>query len=72
MNIFIAANTTWYIFNFRSRLIAALKEQGHRITVLAPRDKYVSRIEALGVRHLHLEMDNAGTNPLYFPAWLPW
>lgn len=65
MNIFIAANTTWYTYNFRSRLIAALKEQGHRITVLAPRDEYVSRIEALGVRHLHLEMDNAGTNPLY-------
>ncbi|WP_298268348.1 glycosyltransferase family 4 protein [Geobacter sp.] len=64
MDIFITANTTWYTFNFRRRLIAALREQGHRITVLAPRDEYVARIEALGVRHLHLEMDNAGTNPL--------
>jgi glycosyltransferase involved in cell wall biosynthesis len=70
MNIIIAANTTWYIFNFRSRLIAALIGQGHQITALAPRDGYVSRIEALGVRHLHLEMDNAGTNPLFELATL--
>ena len=65
MNIFIAANTTWFVFNFRSRLIAELIEQGYRVTVLAPRDEYVARIESLGVRHLHLEMKNAGTNPLY-------
>ncbi len=65
MNIIIAANTTWYVHNFLSRLIAALIEQGYQVTVLAPRDEYVSRIEALGARHLHLEMDNAGTNPLY-------
>ena len=65
MNIYIVANTTWYIHNFRSRLITTLIKQGYRVTVLAPRDEYVSRIEALGARHLHLEMDNAGTNPLH-------
>lgn len=64
MNIIIAANTSWYIHNFRSRLIVALIEQGYRVTVLAPGDGYVSRLESLGARHLHLEMNNAGTNPL--------
>jgi glycosyltransferase involved in cell wall biosynthesis len=63
MNILIAANTTWYIHNFRSRLIAALIERGHLVTALAPRDEYVSRIDASGARHLHLELDRAGVNP---------
>ena len=64
MNILIAANTTWYIHNFRDRLIVALIEQGHRVTVLAPRDGYVSRVESLGARHVHLDLNNTGTNPL--------
>jgi len=64
MKILIAANTTWYIQNFRSRLIAALIERGDQVTALAPRDGYVSHIEALGARHLHLGLDNDGLNPL--------
>ena len=64
MNVLIASNTSWYILNFRSRLISALIEQGYHVTVLAPKDEYVSRIGALGVRHTHLGLDNAGTNPM--------
>ena len=61
--IWIAANTTWYIFNFRRRLIAALRARGYEIVAFAPRDEYVKRLEDLGVRHVHLELENAGTNP---------
>jgi glycosyltransferase involved in cell wall biosynthesis len=64
MNVLIAANTTWYILNFRSRFISTLIEQGYRVTVLAPKDDYVSRIVALGVQHKHLQLNNASTNPL--------
>lgn len=63
-HICIAANTTWYVHNFRSRLIASFISSGLDVTVFSPTDKYVDRIEGLGARHIHLEMNNAGTNPL--------
>jgi len=61
--ICLAANTSWYIFNFRARLIAALIAAGHDVVVLAPRDRYVERLTALGARHIDLPLDNAGTHP---------
>lgn len=69
-SVWIVANTTWYVFNFRSRLIQELAQAGYAITVLSPADEYVDRVRALGVRHIHLEMDNAGTNPVRDTALL--
>lgn len=62
-HICIAANTTWYTYNFRGRLIAELIEHGFRVSVLSPPDEYVEKILALGARHVSLPMNNAGTNP---------
>jgi glycosyltransferase involved in cell wall biosynthesis len=61
--VWVIANTTWYIFNFRSRLISELLKKGYGVTVLSPADEYVDRVRALGTRHIHLELDNGGTNP---------
>lgn len=69
-SVWIVANTTWYVFNFRSRLIRELAQGGYAVTVLSPADEYVARVRALGVRHIHLEMDNAGTNPVRDAALL--
>lgn len=62
-HICLVANTTWYAFNFRGRLIAELLARGYRVTVLAPLDQYAERITALGARHVPLPLNNAGTNP---------
>jgi glycosyltransferase involved in cell wall biosynthesis len=62
-NICIAANTTWYLYNFRGRLISQLVERGFRVSALSPRDEYVRRIESLGAHHTTLDIENAGTNP---------
>jgi glycosyltransferase involved in cell wall biosynthesis len=62
--IWIAANTTWNLFNFRRGLIAALLGAGFRVTAFAPEDRYVGHIRALGVRHVHLPLKNSGTNPV--------
>lgn len=69
-SVWIVANTTWYVFNFRSRLIQELAQDGYAVTVLSPADEYVDRLRALGVRHIHLEMDNAGRNPFRDAALL--
>ena len=63
-SVWVVSNTTWYIFNFRARLIRELLAEGFRVTVLSPADEYMDRVRALGTRHIHLEMDNGGTNPL--------
>lgn len=62
--ICISANTSWYVFNFRGRLISTLIDQGFDVFVLSPHDSYVPKIEALGARHVHIDLDSSGTNPL--------
>ena len=66
--LWISANTTWYVFNFRARLIRTLLEQGFAVTVVAPADDYVQRVEALGAKHIDLPMAG-GANPIQ-DAWL--
>ena len=60
----LSANTTWYVVNFRSRLIESLIDQGWRVVVLSPPDRHVERLAVLGAEHVPLALDNAGTNPL--------
>jgi glycosyltransferase involved in cell wall biosynthesis len=61
--VWLAANTSWYVFNFRGRLLTELLACGHEVTVLAPLDAYSERIQELGARYIRIELDNAGTNP---------
>jgi glycosyltransferase involved in cell wall biosynthesis len=62
--IVLAYNTSWYVWNFRMPLIAALRERGYEVVVLAPRDEYTDRIVAAGVPHRHIGLDAKGRNPL--------
>jgi glycosyltransferase involved in cell wall biosynthesis len=63
-HIVIAANTSWYVFNFRLPLMKALLAAKWRITVLTPRDEYTERIKAAGVAHRDIAFSAKGTNPL--------
>jgi len=62
--ITICSNTSWYLYNFRMGLIRALKEQGYHIVLIAPKDDYSDRLEGLGCKHYHIDIDNKGTNPI--------
>ena len=64
MHILISANSSWYVLNFRGRLIRSLIDAGHRITVLAPQDGYTDRLRSLGCAFEPLVMDNHGTSVL--------
>jgi glycosyltransferase involved in cell wall biosynthesis len=63
MHILITVNAAWNLINFRKALLAALLEDGHRITVLAPRDDKVPQLEAMGCTFVPLEMDGKGLSP---------
>jgi len=72
--ILISLNTAWNLLNFRTGLIHGLVSSGFDVIAVAPEDKYVSQIELLGCRFVHLEMDNQGTNPLrdFLLLWRYW
>ena len=63
-NILIVSNTSWYLYNFRLGLIKLLLERGYEVSTLAPQDESSANLQDAGCRHIHLEMDNKGVNPL--------
>ncbi|MFP4089429.1 MAG: glycosyltransferase family 4 protein [Cyclobacteriaceae bacterium] len=64
MKIAIVLNTSWNVYNFRLGLINALRESGHQIAVLAPKDQYSSRLTELGYDFYPVRMDSRGVNPV--------
>jgi len=62
--IWVAANTTWYIYNSRRRLIETLLDLGYKVVLFSPSDVYVKHFKEAGVGHVQLPIDGAGTNPL--------
>jgi len=63
--IAITANTSWYLFNFRSNLIKALIAEGYNVLAIAPADDYSERLSKIGnqVRFRAIKIDQGGTNP---------
>ena len=64
MKIVISINSAWNVFNFRLSLIKELQNNGHEIIAIAPKDKYVYKLEALGVKCFNIKLDSKGTNPI--------
>lgn len=64
MKIVMTANAAWNIWHFRQSVLKALLADGHDVTVLAPPDEAVPKLEALGCRVRPLEMSVKGLNPV--------
>ena len=63
--IVLAANTAWNISNYRIGLLRSLQQAGMEPVVLAPKDSSEDRtFEELGVKHVNIEVDRSGTNPI--------
>lgn len=60
----ITSNTSWYLYNFRKNTIVSLLEQGYMVIAIAPRDCYSKKLEDLGARFIHIDIDQGGTNPV--------
>jgi len=63
VKILISINTFWNIYNFRVELINALQSKGHEVIALAPKDAYATKLEALGVKCVNINMNQQGINP---------
>lgn len=64
MHIVVTVNAAWNIWNFRRPLVERLLADGHRVTILAPRDESVEPLVALGCKFQSLKMDKKGLNPV--------
>ena len=64
--IALVANTTWNIFNFRQNIIRKLRDEGHRVIVIAPVDEYIEYKEKYpDVEHIGLRtLNRDSTNPI--------
>jgi glycosyltransferase involved in cell wall biosynthesis len=64
-NIAVVSNTSWYVYNFRKGLLNKLVAEGYTLFAIAPRDKFVTEIEALGCTFIELKhINNKGKNPV--------
>jgi glycosyltransferase involved in cell wall biosynthesis len=61
--VLILLNTAWNLLNFRAGLITELIAAGYEVIAVAPHDKYVEQVKALGCRFVPIPMDNLGKNP---------
>lgn len=64
MRIAIAANSGWYLYNFRRSLMHALRDAGHRAVAVSPHDDYIEKLIDEGFDFIDVALDAAGTNPL--------
>ena len=62
--IALVANTSWYLHNFRTRLMYALREMGCEVLAVAPEDEYSRKLIAAGFSHRHIPLDATGVNPV--------
>lgn len=64
-NIALISNTSWYVYNFRKGLLKKLVDEGYNVFAIAPSDKFIPEIEALGCKYVELRyINNQGKNPL--------
>ncbi len=65
MKIILAANTDWYLFNFRLSLARWLRTAGAEVVLVSPNGKFVSDILADGFRWIEWNVGRKTTEPLH-------
>lgn len=64
MKIALVANTTWYLYNFRRRLMTSLMAAGHQAVAIGGPDAYGARLHEEGFAYRQVSFNQTGTNPL--------
>ncbi|SDX93167.1 Glycosyltransferase involved in cell wall bisynthesis [Lutibacter oricola] len=64
MHIVFSSNISWSIYNFRTPLLKSLKAEGHKISTVAFKDAYASKLIEEGFNFYEININNNATNPL--------
>lgn len=62
--ILICANTTWYLYNFRTSLIRRLILDGYKVYIVSGHDNYIDGLTEMGCEHLPFKIESKSLNPL--------
>lgn len=60
-HLIVTANSAWNIYNYRMPLILALQNSGFQVSIIAPPDHTVEKLEGAGCRFIPLKMDPKST-----------
>jgi glycosyltransferase involved in cell wall biosynthesis len=63
LKILLAANTDWYLHNFRSALASYLLEQGCQVTLVSPPGQYAEQFASKGLRWIPWELGRQSLAP---------
>ena len=61
--ICLAANTSWYLLNFRKELIKLLLARGYSVWAVCPEDLYTQPLRDLGCEVSSISLPTSGLNP---------
>jgi len=61
----LLANTSWYLYNFRTRLVQTLQAQGHHVVAVAPKDAHTFLLEEVANQYKTWELTGSSKNPWY-------
>lgn len=63
MKIAVVANSAWHLYNFRRRVMQALRDDGHDVLAISPSDSYAQNLLAEGFAWHDWPLAAAGVNP---------
>ena len=62
--VLLVSNTSWYLYNFRLPLIRCLRDDGYRVSLVAPHDSHTALLQAEGFTVHPWLVARSSVNPL--------
>ena len=64
-SVLIVSNCTWYLYNFRYKLLNDLKKKGYNLILISPIDKYYFEISKFFINKESLFLVRGSENPIF-------
>ncbi len=62
--IILLANTSWYLYNFRLKLIEKLISNNYNVILIAPKDSYTNMLKEKSIKFIKWDLDRRSINPV--------
>ena len=61
--IVLVSNTSWYLYNFRIKLLFLIKSYNYDLFLICPKDEYTEKLEKLGFQIYKWNLHRRSINP---------
>ena len=62
--VLLLSNTSWYLYNFKKKLIDELIQNEYKVYLVAPFDKHTKDFENRGIKVINWHLNRKSLNPL--------